>query len=197
MTASFLSEVDEPSPAALAMFEQDRGEVGYVMNNSQLWAHLVEAHDGIFAVAGLASDAAALSKRDRAILVVATAATLGDSYCSLMWGKRLAEWATPELSTARLSGEDEPLDDRERALAQWARQVAAEPNAIRAQDVQPLRDHGFDDRQILAITVYVAMRIAFASVNDALGARPDAQLRETVPTQVLAAVTYGRPMAAS
>jgi alkylhydroperoxidase family enzyme len=94
-----------------------------------------------------------------------------------------------------LGGEDEALDDRERALAQWARRVSAEPNAIRAQDVQVLRDHGFDEQQILAITVYVAMRIAFATVNDALGSRPDGQLRDTVPAPVLDAVRYGRPIA--
>lgn len=112
-----------------------------------------------------------------------------------MWDTKLAGLATPEFSAALLRGEDEPLDDRERVLAQWARQVAAEPNAIRAQDVQALRDHGYDDKQIMAITVYVAMRIAIATVNDALGARPDGQLRQTVPAPVLDAVKYGRPIA--
>jgi alkylhydroperoxidase family enzyme len=112
-----------------------------------------------------------------------------------VWGSKLAGLATPEFSAALLRGEDEPLDDRERVLAQWARQVAAEPNAIRALDVQALRDNGYDDRQIMAITVYVAMRIAIATVNDALGARPDGQLRQTVPAPVLDAVKYGRPIA--
>jgi uncharacterized peroxidase-related enzyme len=193
--ASFLSEIAEPSAAAQAMYQVDRQEHGYVMNTSRLWAHLAEAHDGIFDVLKLATRTASLSDRDRGILVVATAATLGDSYCALMWGKKLASLATADVSAALLQGADEPLDDRERALAQWARQVAAEPNAIRDQDVQVLRDHGYDETQILAITVYVALRIAFATVNDALGARPDGQLRETAPAPVLAAVKFGRPLA--
>jgi hypothetical protein len=37
--------------------------------------------------------------------------------------------------------------------------------------------------------------VAFALVNDALGARPDAQLRTAAPPEVLAAVTFGRPVA--
>jgi hypothetical protein len=34
--------------------------------------------------------------------------------------------------------------------------------------------------------------VAFAAVNDALGATPDWQLFETVPKAVVSAVTYGR-----
>jgi hypothetical protein len=64
----------------------------------------------------------------------------------------------------------------------------------RAVDVAALRDAGFDDAAIFAMTAYVA-RIAFSTVNDALGARPDALLGESVPDAVHAAVGYGRPIA--
>ncbi len=192
--ASFLAEVAEPSEAARALFKVDQDDLGYVMNASRLWAHHPEAYEALFGVAKLVTDVASLSLRDRGILVTSTTSTMGDSYCSLMWGKRLAELVTPEFSAALLRGEDEPLDDRERTLSQWARQVAAEPNAICPADVQALRDRGYDDSQILAITCYVAVRIAIATVNDALGARPDSQLRQTVPAPVLDAVQYGRQL---
>jgi hypothetical protein len=54
---------------------------------------------------------------------------------------------------------------------------------------------GYDDRAILGITLYVALRLAFSTVNDALGAQPDAELAATVPTEVRDAVTWGRPPA--
>jgi len=38
-------------------------------------------------------------------------------------------------------------------------------------------------------------RMAFSTVNDALGAQPDAQLAAAAPVPVLAAVSYGRPPA--
>ncbi|HYU02430.1 MAG TPA: hypothetical protein VEL02_01180, partial [Jatrophihabitantaceae bacterium] len=60
---------------------------------------------------------------------------------------------------------------------------------------QALRDAGYDDAQIVAITAYVALRIAFATVNGALGARPDHELNETAPAAVRDAVTYGRSVA--
>jgi alkylhydroperoxidase family enzyme len=80
-------------------------------------------------------------------------------------------------------------------LARWARRVTGDPNSTAAADVQALRDAGFDDEQIFAITVYVALRIAFSTVNDALGARPDRRLADSVPAPVRAAVTFGRPIA--
>jgi len=38
------------------------------------------------------------------------------------------------------------------------------------------------------------MRIAFSTVNGALGACPDATFRSTAPQAVLDAVTFGRPI---
>lgn len=59
-----------------------------------------------------------------------------------------------------------------------------------------MRDAGFDDGQIFAITLFVALRIAFSTVNDALGALPDRALGEAAPAPVRDAVTFGRPLGA-
>lgn len=75
--------------------------------------------------------------------------------------------------------------------------MVADPNQTTAEDVARLRREGFTDRQIFAITVYLGLRIAFSTVNDALGARPDHQLGTATPAQVVAAVGYGRPIADS
>lgn len=45
------------------------------------------------------------------------------------------------------------------------------------------------------MTAFVALRVAFSSVNGALGARPDAPLRDAAPGAVRDAVVYGRPAA--
>jgi hypothetical protein len=94
-------------------------------------------------------------ERERAILVCATASSLGDSYCSLAWGIRLAAMCDPDAAAAVLRSE--PTDvftPRERAL--------------------------------------VAFRLAFSTVNDALGAIPDEALRNAAPVEVRSSVTYGR-----
>lgn len=188
----FLS-VPETTPKRQSAYDEDVAEVGFVMNASRLWAQLPEVHDDLFDLLGKVVAAGGLSFRQRGILVTACAAELGDSYCSLAWGMKLARDNGPELPAALLSGELEGLDLQEQALATWARQVARDPNATTATDVHALRDLGFDDQQIFAITTFVALRLAFSTVNDALGACPDLALLAKVPEQVRDVVTWGRP----
>ncbi len=78
-------------------------------------------------------------------------------------------------------------------MAAWARQVATDPNATTAAGVQQMRDAGLTDVQIFAVTAFVALRVAFSTVNDALGAAPDEQLVASLPPAVTGAVTFGRP----
>ena len=70
-------------------------------------------------------EAGSLTYRQRGILVTALASTLGDSYCSLAWGKNLADEAGPDLAGSILRGDDNGLEPPERALARWARWTAA------------------------------------------------------------------------
>ena len=84
------------------------------------------------------------------------------------------------------------LTARENALATWARQVVREPNAIAAADVERLRAAGVTDQQIFDVTAFIAFRVAFSTVNDALGARPDFQLAAAAPPAVRDAVDFGR-----
>ncbi len=184
----------ETTPAVQRLYDEDINECGYVMNVSRLWARQPETVDTLFELMGRALRPASLSFRQRGILVTACASTLGDAYCSLAWGKKLATDAGPETTAGVLRGSDDDLDPPGRALARWARQVTRDPNATSVADVQGLRDAGFDDDQIFAITAFVALRIAFSTVNDAFGARPDRELAEAVPTRVLEAVTFGRPI---
>ena len=163
-------------------------------NVSRLWAYMPTTLEGLSDLMGQATLAGSLTLRQRAVLVTAAASTLGDSYCSLAWGKKLAAETGPEVAGAVIRGADEDLDPSERALAHWARSVATDPNAIEASDVQRLRDAGFDEAQIFAITTFVALRLAFSTVNDALGAGPDSQLGASTPAPVLSAVTFGRPL---
>ncbi len=180
------------TPGARALFDEDVEELGYVMNGSRLWGHLPEAQDGLFELIGSTARAAGLSFRERGILVTAMAATLGDAYCSLSWGRKLAGTGATALATSVLAGTDEGLTSREQALARWARLVTRDPNATSPQDLEDLRSAGFDDAQLAALTLFVGLRVAFSTVNDALGVPPEAELVETLPEELRAVVTWGR-----
>jgi alkylhydroperoxidase family enzyme len=174
------------------MYDEDVADDGFVWNLTRVWAYQPETQQGLFSLMGDAISPSGLSTRQRGILVAATASTLGDSYCSLAWGGKLAKRTDPATAAGVLTGTDAGLTAQEAAMAAWARLVADDSNSTTPADVERLRSAGFDDAQIFAITAFVALRIAFATVNDALGARPDAELVATLAAEVRAAVDYGR-----
>jgi uncharacterized peroxidase-related enzyme len=181
------------TPEAQAIFDEDIAEDGYVMNVSKLWAYDADLVTGLFDLMRAAVTDQHLSFRHRAILVAACASSLGDSYCSLAWGSKLATVSDPDLAAGVIRGDDKGLTDEERTMASWARRVAKDPNGTTQDDVEALRSAGFSDKQIFAITVFIALRLAFSTVNDALGTGPDAELRASAPEAVVSAVRYGRP----
>jgi alkylhydroperoxidase family enzyme len=191
---SFLA-VPEPDAASQPLFDDDLVEPGFIMNSSRLWAYQPSTQEAMFEVMRRALATCPLTLRERGVLVAATASTLGDAYCSIAWGCKLANASDVATAVGVLRGDDAGLTGRERALAGWARKVAGDPNRTSGSDVQELRDAGYGDAQIFGITVYIAMRVAFAVANDALGARPDAEYRDHAPAAILESVTFGRPIA--
>jgi uncharacterized peroxidase-related enzyme len=194
MTGSFLEE-PPVSPQVQALYDDDLQEDGYVANATRLWAHQPDTVSGLFDLMSQAFKPSGLSFRQRGILVTAAASTLGDSYCSLAWGGKLGQASSATLAAGVLNGSDTELTEQEKAMATWARKVARDPNATTPADIQALREAGLDDEQIFAVTAFVALRLAFSTINDALGAQPDAQLAGSLPEEVREAVTFGRPAA--
>jgi alkylhydroperoxidase family enzyme len=188
---SFLDdpEVDEH---VARLYTSDVSGQGYVSHLTRVWAHSPEALGALSYILKNASIAVGLDDRTRALLVTACAATIGDSYCSLAFGSRLAREAGDDVAAAVLLDQDSALSPLERTLVRWTRRVSRDPSATTVADVDQLRALGYSDRQIFAITLFIAMRLAFSTVNDALGATPDIQLTERVPAAVRSAVTYGR-----
>lgn len=190
-TVGFLA-LPDTTEQAQALYDEDAADVGFVTNAARLWAYQPDACQALFDLMETAFVRSRLSFRQRGVLVAACASTLGDAYCSLAWGTKLATAADPATAAAVLAGDDSRLSEQEKALAGWARQAVRDPNAATAANVQQLRDAGIDDEQIFAVTLFVALRLAFATVNDALGARPDAGWAARAPVEVREAVTFGR-----
>jgi uncharacterized peroxidase-related enzyme len=192
MSSGFLEE-PPTSPQAQELYDEDLEESGYVWNVTRLWAYQPDTVKQLFELMSQAFRPSGLSFRQRGILVAATASTFGDSYCSFAWGGKLSSASDSTIAAGVLSGSDTGLTDLEKALASWARQVVRDPNATTPADIQALRDAGLTDQQIFAITAFVALRVAFSTINDALGASPDVELVKSLPEAVQVSVTYGRP----
>jgi alkylhydroperoxidase family enzyme len=186
--------LDEPpaSTDAERLYADDIESDGYVGNVSRLWCWRPDVYEGMAKLRGMVTEDSTLTDQEIAVLVTATASALRDSYCSFAWGSRLARLAGDETAAGVIASDDGGLDERGRALAAWARQVVRDPNATTPGDVERLRAAGLSDREIFEATAYVGLRLAFSSVNDALGANPDVELAKEAPARVRAAIDFGR-----
>jgi len=171
--------------------EEDLSDPGFVMNVTRLWMHDPGTMAALFELIVPTGRAAGLSVPERAIATIVGTALAGDTYCPLAWGDKLARATTPEVAAWVLLGSDELLDDRGRAVAAWTRIVVGAPGSATPADVARLRAVGFDSAQILRLTLFIALRIAFSTVNGALGARPEPEYVEHVDRAVRAAWLTG------
>jgi alkylhydroperoxidase family enzyme len=174
------------------MYTTDVDLQGYVANQTRLWAHSPESLAVLSYVLKRATDTAGLTTQQRALLVTTCASTLGDAYCSLAFGTKLAGLAGDDVAVRAVTGDDSSLGPTDRALVRWTRQLVKDPNATTVEQVDALRAVGYDDRQIFAITLFVSLRLAYATINDALGAVLDPELAALAPAGVRAAVSFGR-----
>jgi alkylhydroperoxidase family enzyme len=175
-----------------AMYTSDLDGQGYVANLTRVWAHSPETLGVLSYALKLATELSGLDPVERNLVATASASALGDAYCSFAFGSKLAGAVGPDITAAIVRGDDGRLTERGRLLTSWARQVAGDPNGSTAEQVAALRAGGFDDRAIFGLTFFVALRGAFSTVNDALGAPPDTELMSRVPEQLEEAVDFGR-----
>jgi uncharacterized peroxidase-related enzyme len=191
IATSFLS--DPPaSPSVSAVYEDSLDSEGYVPNYVRLWCWRPDILEAFAKLrAELLADSA-LSAREVAVMVASTASALGDSYCSLAWGEKLADVSDGETAANVIQGMDTGLSEREAALAAWSRAIVDDPNAMTEIGVERLREAGLTEREIFEATAWIGLRLGFSTINDALGAQPDAQLVERVPVVVREAVSFGR-----
>lgn len=127
---------------------------------------------------GLLGRKGALSQEDRDFLALVSSAANGCSYCRLnhiqSYGRAIHDHA---LAT-RIGLDDREvaeLDDRRRALADFARTVSLDVHALGDADIEGLRAQGLSSEQIIEALFVV---IAFAAGNRltvALNVLPDAQ----------------------
>ena len=181
------------SPVADSLYQESEKSEGFVMNLTRAWAWRPDVFHGFAKVRAQLMQQTSLSKRELAVLVCATASQLGDSYCSLAWGRTLAKEADAAAAAAVIEAKDaSTLTARDRALAAWARIVVRDPNATARADIEALRAAGLSDQEIFDATAFIAFRLAFSTVNDALGVAPDVELTRQVAPEVLRAVAFGR-----
>jgi alkylhydroperoxidase family enzyme len=128
------------------------------------------------------------------LATLAAALRLRSSYCSLAHGSVLLErFGEPVAGIAR-DRASAGLDAVDLAVMNLAERVVDDATAIGDVDLQPLRDLGLSEEEIMDVVLAAAARCFFAKTLDALGVLPDARYRE-LPDDVREALVAGRPIA--
>ena len=128
------------------------------------------------------------------LATLAAARRLRSSYCSLMHGRVLLEKFGEPVREIALDRRAAGLDDVDVAVMDLAEKVVVDATSIDDRDLQPLRDLGLSEPEIMDVVLAAAARCFFAKTLDGLGVRPDASLSELDPA-VLDVLVVGRPIA--
>jgi uncharacterized peroxidase-related enzyme len=193
-------EVPEESAVgadAIAWYQRQRDSWGYLPNYARAFAtrpDVAEAWNTLNnAVRGH------MDRRRFELATIAAARAYRSTYCMAAHCKFLRD-ACDDESTMRAVAADPSgahLDATDRAVMDFATQVAQDASSVTAADVQRLRDHGLGDPDIVDVVLAAAARAFFTKVLDALGVQADVQLGETFDPEVRRQVTVGRPISDS
>ena len=130
------------------------------------------------------------------LATLAAAQRLRSSYCSLAHGKVLIEQHdTPVVEILR-DRTGAALDDVDRAVMAFAERVVDDASSIGDADLQPLRELGLTDAEIMDVVLAAAARCFFSKTLDGVQVRPDAHFNE-LDADVREALVVGRPIAES
>lgn len=137
---------------------------------------------------------AGMELRRYELATLAAARRLRSSYCCLAHGSVLIERFGEPVREIALDHRDAGLDEVDVAVMDLAEKVVDDATAIGDADLQPLRDLGLSEAEIMDVVLAAAARCFFSKTLDALGVRPDASYAELDP-ELREALVVGRPIA--
>ncbi len=106
-------------------------------------------HDAIMERAG-----STLSAAEKEMIIVATSAANGCQYCVVAHGALLRIFAKEPLLADQIAVNylHAPISDKQKAMLAFALKLSRTPEQICGEDYGVLKQHGFDDEDILDIT---------------------------------------------
>jgi alkylhydroperoxidase family enzyme len=128
------------------------------------------------------------------LATLAAARRLRSSYCALAHGKVLLEQFGEPVREIALERRSAPLSEVDVAVMDLAEKVVEDASAIDEPDLEPLRDLGLDDVEVMDVVLAAAARCFFSKTLDALRVLPDASFME-LEAELREVLVVGRPIA--
>jgi len=178
--------------AVATMYRRQQSAWGYVPNYAKVFCHRPEvmARWGML----LAEIKRPMDQRRFELVTFVAAHALRNTACVLAHGRALRPFFSDAQIVAIAAGRFEGiLDEAERAMLRFARQVAQDASQVTADQVAALREQGFTDAEIFDIAATAAGRAFFTKILDALGVQSDSPSR-SLDEAFRGPLTVGRPI---
>ncbi len=130
------------------------------------------------------------------LATLAAARRLRSSYCCLAHGTVLIEQFGEPVREIALDHRSAGLEPVDVAVMNLAERVVDDATAIGDAELQPLRNLGLSDADIMDVVLAASARCFFSKTLDAMGVLPDAMYAELDPA-LREALVVGRPIAES
>jgi len=175
------------------MYARQQAHYGFVPSYAQVFCHRPEVMQR-WADLQVSIKRRMNDKRRFELVTFAAAQELKSTLCSVAHGRALLEFFSEE-DVAAIARREVPasLSDAEAAMMTFARLVARDASAVKAEDVAALKALGFDDGDVFDIVATAAARSFWTKVIESLGAQTDAALK-TLDPDLRTAFTAGRPI---
>lgn len=160
---------DDAGGAVADIYRGDLDDDGFVFSHTRAMAVNPEALAAFETL--IHAIVPSIGVRTYELATLAAAAGVGSAHCLLAHGRkalRARALDEDQLEAIAERGDHDALSDADRAVMRYARRLSTDPAAMTDADSQELRDAGFDDRQIVDITLAAAARNYFSRALQAL-----------------------------
>ncbi len=146
-----------------------RGKVANIMRVHSLQPEVMMAHLNFYRTIMLGPSG--LSRHQRELLATVVSALNGCAYCVRHHAEALRAYVKDEDFVAQVQRDytQAPLDAKDRAMLDYARQLTQAPASLTRNDVEKLQKAGFSDDEILSINLITSYFNFVNRVAEGLG----------------------------
>lgn len=156
------------------LFAEDAAVYGRPSLFARMLAHDPDVLAARQAYVGSLTEGGTLSETEAELAYVAVAAANDCSYCVASHTERLVEHVgiEPETVESIAAGDTDSLTDRQEAIVSFARSAASEPKRIDERELDRLREHGFEDADLVRLVAIAGAAVSANVIADALNLHP-------------------------
>ena len=116
-----------------------------------------------------------LTNAERELVAVVVSGINRCTYCTISHGAALRQFTGDPVTSdlAAVNWRQANLPDRERAIAEYAELLTRAPDEVTREDLEPLREVGMDDHQIMELVQVIGMFNMTNRVATAIGLAPN------------------------